>query len=119
MKLAAILIRGRMGARVTVKDTLDALNLRKKHTCVVLDDTPENKGMLQKAKDFITYGPVSEEALAELKKARKPVREGKLTVYNLAPPRGGFERKGIKKSVGQGGAIGARKEIDSLLKRML
>jgi ribosomal protein L30/L7E len=30
-KLAAVLIRGRIGARQEVKDTLDMLRLRKKH----------------------------------------------------------------------------------------
>ena len=118
-KLAAVLIRGRMGARVTTKDALDTLLLKKKHVCVVLEDTKENRGMLNKVKDFVTYGPVSDETLEEIKKQRKPNREGVLTTFNLAPPRGGFERKGIKKTVNQGGAIGARKEIDSLLKRML
>lgn len=118
-KLAAVLIRGLIGTRSDVRDTLTMLRLRKKHTCVILDDTAHNKGMLQKAKDFTTYGSISEETIAALQKARKPVHEGALTVFNLAPPIGGFERKGIKKTFVQGGALGARKEIDTLIKKMM
>ncbi len=118
-KLAAVLIRGRMGARTTTKHALDTLLLKKKHVCVVLEDTKENRGMLRRVKDFVTYGPVLDETVEEMKKQRKPSKEGVLTTFNLAPPKGGFERKGIKKTVNEGGALGARKEIDSLLKRML
>jgi hypothetical protein len=75
--------------------------------------------MLMKAKDFLAFGPISDEAAAELAKARKPVHKGNLVVYNLAPPVGGFERKGIKKTFGQGGALGKRKEMDGLVKKMM
>lgn len=118
-KLAAILIRGRTGNRVQVIDALDSLRLLRKHTCVVFEDTPDMRGVMHVVKDAVTFGPVSDETIAELKKARPPLHEGKLTVFALAPPRGGFERKGIKKTVVQGGALGARKEIDSLIKKMM
>ena len=117
-KLAAVLVRGLIGSRKGVRDTLSMLRLRKKHTCVILDDSPNVQGMLHKSKDFIAFGPVSDETIAAVQKARKPVHDGKLTVFNLAPPIGGFERKGIKKTYVQGGALGPRKEMDTLLKKM-
>ena len=40
--------------------------------------------------------------------------------FKLSPPKGGFERGGIKKSFAMGGACGYRKDmINSLIKRMI
>jgi large subunit ribosomal protein L30 len=117
-KVAAVLVRGLIGSRSEVRDTLSMLRLRKKHTCVVMENNPHTQGMLQRSKDFITFGPVADETIVALQKARKPVHEGALTVFNLAPPIGGWERKGIKKSFTQGGALGPRKEMDTLIKKM-
>ena len=118
--LAAVLIRGLIGTRAPVRDTLMMLNLRKKHTCVIVKDTVHARGMLTKAKDFVAFGPVTKETVDALSKARKPIAKKKDTsVFALAPPKGGFERKGIKKSFTQGGALGARKEMDTLLKKMM
>lgn len=116
-KIAVILIRGLVGVRVDIKDTLFSLNLRKKHACAIVNDTPEVRGMLKKARDYITFGPVSEEVLKELDSKRQANEKG---VYFLAPPVGGFERKGIKISFTAGGALGDRKEaINVLLKKMM
>lgn len=118
--VAAILIRGLIGTRSEVRDTLSMLRLRKKHACVVVKNSPHVRGMLQKSKDFITYGPIDAATIEELKKARTPVHdENDVLVFNLAPPRGGFERKGIKKAYTQGGALGARKEMDTIIKKMM
>ena len=118
-KLAAILIRGLIGTKPATRAALDSLRLRKKHACVILDDTPTNRGALEIAKDFIAYGPVSDATIEELKKARTPVHDAVFTVFNLAPPRGGFERKGIKTSYKNGGALALRSEMDSLIKKMM
>jgi len=116
-KLAAILIRGLVGVRFDIKDTLFSLNLRKKHACVILDDTPVVRGMLSKVQDFVTFGTISDDVLKELNSKRSPNDKN---VYFLAPPVGGFERKGIKKSFIVGGALGDRKEaINDLLKKMM
>ncbi len=116
-KVAAILIRGLVGVRVDIKDALFSLNLRKKHTCIILDDTPVVRGTLIKAQDFITFGTISDEVLKELNSKRKANNKN---VYFLAPPVGGFERKGIKKSFVVGGALGDRKDaINDLLKKMM
>ena len=115
-KIAAVLIRGTRGMRQDVKDTLYMLRLRKKNACIIFEDTVQNRGMLQKAKDFITYGPVADET----QKKMTPKKTFKnLTLYGLHPPRGGFERKGIKKPFTDGGALGFRKEMDSLLGKMI
>lgn len=115
--IAAILIRGLVKVNTDIKDTLFMLRLRKKHTCVILKATPSILGMLQKAKDYITYGPVSKETVDALK-ARKSLVEGQL-VFAMAPPKGGFERGGIKKTFMQGGVLGKRDSMNELIKKMM
>ena len=105
-----------------VKDTVTMLKLQKKHACVVVEDTPSMRGMLQKVQNVATFGPIADETYAQLKAKRGSLStdENKKEVFFLAPPVGGFERKGIKKSVTQGGALGERKDgIDKLLLKMI
>jgi large subunit ribosomal protein L30 len=120
--LAAVVVRGDIGIRHEVKDTLFRLRLRNKHACVVLADTPLNRGALVACKDRITYGAITAETkqLLEEKRGVKDA-EGKLKLfYRLHPPRGGFERKGIKKTFAEGGALGDRGvHMDELIKRMV
>ena len=115
-QIAIVLIRGRVGIRHDIKDTLDQLHLEKKHTCVLKEDSPSLQGMLRKIKDFATFGEVSADTIAALEKRK--AKNGK--VYFLAPPVGGFERKGIKKSFVVGGALGERGDaINTLLAKMI
>jgi large subunit ribosomal protein L30 len=114
--IAAVRIRGPIGIRKEVKDTLKMLNLHKKHFCVLLDNNPEKVGMLQKAKDFITWGEVSDEVVSELKSKRDKGKKW----FSLNSPKGGFERKGIKTPHTRGGALGYRKDkINDLIKKMI
>ena len=118
--LAAVLVRGLLGSRRDTRDTLFMLRLRRKHACVIVPASPARRGMLMKCKDYITYGQVSKATIDELKKARKPVHDEDGTlVFSLAPPKGVFERKGIKKPFTQGGALGYRGKMDALIKKML
>ncbi len=111
---AAILIRGDVSVRQDVRDTLHMLRLRAKHAAVLVDETNVSTlGMLEKAKDRITYGPISPEAQ---KKLEAVMKDG---VAHLHPPRGGFERKGIKQQYSVGGAIGKRESMDKIVEKML
>lgn len=116
-KLAVILIRGLVGVRVDIKDALASLNLLKKHACALIDDTDISRGMLKKVQDYVTFGPVSDETIKLLSSKKKHSTKD---VYFLAPPRGGFERKGIKKAFTVGGALGDRKDaMNDLIKKMI
>ncbi|MCF7798709.1 uL30 family ribosomal protein [Candidatus Woesearchaeota archaeon] len=118
-KIAVILVRGLVGVNRDIKETLAYLNIRKKHACVIVDDTPVIRGMLKKAQSYITFGPVSEELLAELI-TKRGTKSKENKVFFLAPPIGGFEKKGIKQSFVAGGVLGDRKEaINILLKKMI
>ena len=116
-QLAAILTRGLINIRPSTRKTLYLLRLRKKHVCVVLPDTPTARGMLTSCKDYVTWGELAPETLKELETKRKISYE---KLFHLASPRGGFERKGIKKTYSEGGVLGYRAEkINELVKRML
>ena len=141
-KLAVIRLRGGIGSHHSIRDTLRHLRLESKNACILIEDTPSVRGMLHKAKDYITFGEV-DDAMAKLlyeKKSRpylgrikdakgkedfsRRFREvnGKkiLPFFRLANPRGGFERKGIKVGFNAGGALGDRgKDINRLLEKMI
>lgn len=140
MKLTAIRIRGIPGVRKDIADTMRMLRLYRKNCCVVLEDTKNNRGMLNKVKDYVTWGELDEEAYETLiekrgqeYKGRETDSKKKLTYkflkvgnkklkpfFRLSPPKGGFERKGIKKQFKIGGALGYRgKKINDLIKRMV
>jgi len=60
MKLAIIQIRGAVGMSRTTIDTLNMLKLVKKNSCVVIEDTRANLGMLVSLKDYVTWGKIDE-----------------------------------------------------------
>ena len=113
--VAIILIRGQIGARHDVKRTLRLLNLFNKFNCVILKETPQVKGMLEKVKDYVTWGPVSADIIVKVQ-ARRKIKE---KTFVLHPPVGGFERKGIKLPYKLGGVLGQRDTMDKILNKML
>jgi large subunit ribosomal protein L30 len=120
MKIVLIRIKGMIGINKDIEETLSRLRLRRKYACVVIEDTPENKGMIKKVSDFIAYGEIDEDTHKELivKRGKKDA-EGKLKpFFRLHPPRGGIESK---KHFGVGkGVLGNNKEkINDLVRRML
>ncbi|MCK4883703.1 MAG: 50S ribosomal protein L30 [Candidatus Diapherotrites archaeon] len=66
MKLAVIKIRGNVKVKGNIVDTMKLMNLTRINHCVLIEDTNENKGMLQKAKDYITMGTIDESTLINL-----------------------------------------------------
>ena len=120
MKLAAIRVRGMIGQRKPVKDTLDMLGLKKKHVCVVLPKTDAVLGMLKKVQDYVQWGEISDEtiALLEEKRGSKAIKNEFKHVYFLAPPKNGF-RKGIKIPTSKRGVIGKTDAIGELIAKMV
>jgi len=119
-KLAIIRIRGSVGIKKEIKDTLKMLKLFKKNWCVIVDKNDANIGMAKKVKDYATYGEIDKETLNKLMKNSGKDKKGKLKPFKLSPPKGGFERKGIKFSFSIGGALGYRgKKINDLIKKMM
>ncbi len=61
--LLAIRIRGGVNASHRVEDTMRMLRMDRNNTSTLLDDRPEYLGMLQRAKDYITWGEPTEETV--------------------------------------------------------
>ncbi len=119
-KIAAIRLRGKFNVKDELKDTLTLIGLDRKNTCVVFKKaTDTDLGMLKKAKDFITYGEISDETLKKLIEKRKLEKDTeKKTILRLPNPVKGF--KSIKKGYKQGGDLGYRGEkINKLFERIL
>lgn len=72
-----IRIRGRVKISRPIEDTLKMLRLKAINNCVILPETPSYKGMLEKVKDYITYGEIDENTLILLLKRRLRLKGGK------------------------------------------
>jgi len=120
-KIAIIRLRGTDDVKGTIESTMQMLRLFKKHTCSVYPKNDVLMGMLEKCKDYVTYGELDEETYKLLVEKRGLKKEGKLVNYfHLAPPRGGFGRRGIKAPFTLKGALGYRKDaINILIKKMI
>ena len=81
--IAIIRFKGFVGTNKKIEETLGRIRLRRKNVCVVLDETPELKGILEKIKNFTAYGDIKEETLAKLIKERgKVMGKSKANVEN-------------------------------------
>lgn len=145
--VAVVRVRGNIKVQRKTKDTLKMLNLKYVNNCVVFPLNMHYKGMLQKVKDYVTWGELKKEVfekmlmkwgrtVCEKKISADYLREKKISVdelyegkkklkaveikpvFRLHPPRGGYE--GIKRPFKMKGTLGYRgEEINELLERMV
>lgn len=80
---AVVRIRGWAKTRKEINDTLDMLKLKRTNNCVLIPETPQYNGMLNKVKDYVTFGEIEKDVLVELLKKRGEVLGGKLTEEKL------------------------------------
>lgn len=139
--IAIIRISGQIGMKMKEKETLERLGLRKKYSCVIVNENPDNLGMLNRIKNFVAFGKIDEKTLIELIKARgkqigkrnakvenpekiaKEIIAGKSASelgmkpwFGLHPARGGIETKQHYPK----GVLGNHNEkINELIMRML
>lgn len=69
-RLVIVRVRGECKLYHEIKYTLDMLRLYKKNSCAVIAGRPSYVGMLDKIKDFITWGEIDENTFKELLKKR-------------------------------------------------
>ena len=72
--IAVVKVRGTIRAQREIRETLEMLHLTRSNHAVLVDDRPSFVGMLKTARNYVTWGEVSKEAVAILLKQR-----GKLT----------------------------------------
>lgn len=147
MKLLALIrVRGTITKSEQIQRTLEMLNLPVTNNCSLVIDSKEYLGMIDKVKDFITWGEINKETLKLMIEKRgetvsnKKVDPQKINevvenvysckskladyeikrTFRLHPPRKGHRRAGIKRNYTVGGALGYRKEkINDLIKQMV
>lgn len=127
MTIAVIRIRGLVEVRKDLERTLDILRLRKKYSCVLVENKKDVLGMLEKVKHLIAYGEIDEDTKKELilKRGRlsgdKPVKsindKDMKPFFRLHPPIGGFKKS--TKKLFPHGVLGENKKINELIRRML
>lgn len=70
MAYAVVRIRGTVNIKPDIKHTLKLLNLTRSNHCVIIEENPSTKGMLQMIKDYTTWGEIDKEMLTKLIKTR-------------------------------------------------
>lgn len=63
---AVVRLRGQVNVRYTIEDTMKMLRLHKVNHCVFVPENPHYKGMVQKVKDYVAYGKIDANTLAEV-----------------------------------------------------
>ncbi|MFB6182524.1 MAG: uL30 family ribosomal protein [Candidatus Nanohaloarchaea archaeon] len=114
--IAAIKVRGSLDAPKRVKQNLQNMNLEKKNQLVIYENKESIKGMMNKAKDYITYGEIDEETVEKIED-KKDTELNPGDTVNLTPPSGGY--KNTKRNVNQGGSLGKRQNLDQLIQKMV
>jgi large subunit ribosomal protein L30 len=139
--IALIRIGGLVNMNSKIEETLSRLRLRRKFSCVIIKETPENLGMLQKVRNFIAFGKINETTLSSLIEARaEKIGDSKAKItgadkiakefmagkslkdlgikpfFRLHPPRGGIKSKLQYPK----GVLGDHKDnINKLVEKML
>jgi large subunit ribosomal protein L30 len=70
MAYAVIRVRGQPDVNYNIEFTMGLLGINKVNHCVIVPENDSVKGMLQVAKDYITWGEVDQATLAEMIRAR-------------------------------------------------
>ncbi len=68
--LVAVRIRGTVSAKREARETLKMLHLIRNNYAVLIDDRPSLVGMLRAARNYLTWGEISKEAVTELMQKR-------------------------------------------------
>jgi large subunit ribosomal protein L30 len=114
--ICIIRIHGQIGLNKNIAKTLYRLRIRKKYSCVVIEKpTKEQMGMINKVRDFVAFGEISEETYKKLVDKRKTKIKN---FFRLHPPRKGIESK-KHFGVGKGVLGDNKKKINDLIERML
>jgi len=137
--IAIIRIRGLVNVKGDIEETMYRLRLRKKFSCVILNENKEIDGMIKKIRNHVALGNIDDETLRLLiekrgkKSGDKAVKKDEVEkiieeikndniktikpFFRLHPPIKGF--KDIKSHYPKGDLGNRKEKINDLIKRML
>ena len=67
---AIVRLRGEVNVRPEIRDTLQMLRIHRVNHCVVVNEDPHFRGMIQKVKDYVAWGKIDDDTLAMLLERR-------------------------------------------------
>ena len=70
MAYAVIRVRGQPDVSYDIEYTMGLLGVNKVNHCAIVPENASTKGMLQKVKDYTTFGEINAETLAQLIRVR-------------------------------------------------
>jgi large subunit ribosomal protein L30 len=73
---AIIRLRGSVNTKPQIKDTLKMLRLNQINHCVVVEENPVYKGMIQIVKDYVAFGPINADTLSLILENRGKLEGG-------------------------------------------
>ena len=82
----AVRLRGHAGVKGDIEETMVLLGLKSVNTCVIIPENAVNKGMLDKAKDYVSWGEADDKILGKLGVKDKNAK----TMLHFNPPSKGF-----------------------------
>jgi large subunit ribosomal protein L30 len=103
--ILVIRVRGRVKVRPQIENTLDKLRLGRLHQARILKATPSIKGMINKVKDYVAWGEVSQEVVEKAlsKRGRLPGNK-RLTNYHVKKNSSHSSIKALSKAIMAGKA---------------
>lgn len=75
--LAVVRVRGHAKIQHAAVDTMDMLKLNRVNHCVLIQDNKTTNGMLQRVKDYVTWGEIGPEGAARILFQKGEVMGGK------------------------------------------
>jgi large subunit ribosomal protein L30 len=67
---AIVRLRGEVNVRPEIKATLGMLRIHRVNHCVVVNEDPHYRGMIQKVKDYVAWGKIDDDTLTLLLEKR-------------------------------------------------
>ncbi len=102
MTYAVIRVRGTVNIKKEIKDTLKMLRLNRVNHCVLIPETKTFKGMLQKVKDYVTWGKVEASNVEKLIKERGRISGNLPITEKYIKEKFGKDFKGLSEEIAKG-----------------
>lgn len=91
--ILVIRISGMVSINRDVQETLFRMRLRRKYAATLLEDTPQNRKMLEGVRNCVAFGEVSKATLQQILEKRGEGLEGKK--FDVAKVMEGIDKKGL------------------------